>query len=70
MKALIIVDGWEKIMDIPDHCFEQGWVIVDGPRAILKRTYQRGYLPATQELCQFDCISTGFIKNNLPVFEA
>ena len=70
MKALIIVDGWEKVMDIPDYCYDQGWVIVDGPRAILNRPYKKGCEATTQAVYQFDCISTGFIKNNLPVFEA
>jgi hypothetical protein len=70
MKALIIVDGWEKVMDIPDHCYDQGWVIVPGPMIVGKFDYKKGSEVTAQELYQFDCIATGHTKNNLPVFEA
>jgi hypothetical protein len=69
MKALIIVDGWEKEMEIPDHCYEQGWVIISGPISVLTRSYKQGCEAMTQDLYEFHCIATGFVKHGLPVFE-
>lgn len=69
MRALIIVDGWKKEMDIDYSYWERGWVNVIMPVKAPVRPYKNGTAICQIEASVFTCVLSNKTENGRPIFE-